>query len=325
MNILVQKFGGTSVATEESREAVYKKIEIAAEKGYAMVIVISAMGRVGDPYATDTLLNLLIKQNENVSKRELDMAFICGEIISGALVTSAMQKKGYDAVYLTGEQAGIITDGVFTDSRVINVKTDKIKALLEQGKMVIVAGGQGISEDMEYTSLGRGGSDTTACVLGVALGAQKVEIYTDVDGFMTADPRKVKDAKLLEAITHENCINMAYSGAKVMNARAVEEAAKNKEMPLYIKNTFSEHEGTVIGDFGKLDIPKAVGIAGGHDRISIIGTRLTEINLEEKALGIMRANEFKAGTLAFDDNVLTIATEPSVVIKAMNILHEELI
>lgn len=247
MKILVQKFGGTSVASEESREHVYNKIINAAEQGYSVVVVVSAMGRSGDPYATDTLLNLIKKDYPFASKRELDVIFSCGENISGSIIAANLQKRGYKSCYLSGAQAGIITDNNHLDARIIRVENEKIRELLSEKNIVVVGGSQGISESGDVTTLGRGGSDTTGCALGVALDAEEIDIFTDVEGIMTADPRKVKNAVLLNEISYEDCCNMANKGAKVIHPRAVEVAMTKDNIKLYVKSTFSSHPGTLIG------------------------------------------------------------------------------
>lgn len=268
MKILVQKFGGTSVASEESREHVYKKIEKAVNEGYALVVVVSAMGRNGDPYATDTLLNLIRKDFPSASKRELDMIFSCGENISGSIIASNLQKRGYNSIYLTGEQARIITDENHSDAKIIKVENERIMSLLSQGNIVVVGGGQGVSENGEITTLGRGGSDTTGCALGVALDADEIHIYTDVEGIMTADPRKVKDAGLLDEISYEDCCNMASMGAKVIHPRAVEVASRKPHIKLYIKSTFSNKKGTLVCDREIYDDElKLTGVAGKDDLV----------------------------------------------------------
>lgn len=246
MDILVQKFGGTSVASEESREHVYKKIIEAVNNGYSLVVVVSAMGRNGDPYATDTLLNLIRNDFPFASKRELDVIFSCGENISGAIIAANLQKRGYKSCYLSGEQAGIITNDNHLDARIKRIDNKKIMSLLSEGNIVVVGGSQGISEYGDVTTLGRGGSDTTGCALGVDLDAIEIDIYTDVEGVMTADPRKVKDAVLLDEISYEDCCNMANKGAKVIHPRAVEIAMSKPQIKLFVKSTFSNHPGTLI-------------------------------------------------------------------------------
>lgn len=245
--VAVLKFGGTSVATAEARELVYRRIIDAYQEGYAVVAVISAMGRRGAPYATDTLLDLVRLDCSRARRREQDLLFSCGEIIAGTLVTAQLQQRGYRASYLTGQQAGIITSSDHGDAHIITVRPDKVLALLEVGEIVVVAGGQGATADGEITSLGRGGSDTTACSLGVALDAAKIVIYTDVDGIMTADPRLIPEARLLPWISHEHCLTMAAHGAKVIHPRAVAIAAQKPAIPLWVRSTFNQHPGTRIG------------------------------------------------------------------------------
>lgn len=246
MRIIVQKFGGTSVATKETREFVYSKIMKAKDKGYDLVVIVSAMGRHGDPYATDTLLDLVKKDNKNCNKREMDMIYSCGEIISSSIIASNLTNMGYKSISLTGQQAGIITDNNYFNSKVTNVDTNKIKNYLEQGFIPIVAGSQGVAENGDITTLGRGGSDISAVVLGMALNAEKTIIYTDVEGVMTADPCKVQNANLIEKISYDSIKSIAENGAKVIHPRAIEAAQKYKNTSLYIRSTFSENIGTLI-------------------------------------------------------------------------------
>lgn len=246
-NILVQKFGGTSVATAEIRKRVIQKIVNAKKAGYEVVVVVSAMGRKGAPYATDTLIQLAKESGNTVSAREMDLLMSCGEIISGVVLATTLQNMGYEAVFLTGAQAGIITNNEFGNACISRVEPDKVKEYLEKKQIVIVAGFQGISEDGEITTLGRGGSDTTATALGVALNAEAVEIYTDVDGVKTADPKIVGDAKTLENVTYNEVCQLAYEGAKVVHPRAVEIAMKYN-IPLRVKSTFTDDPGTLVSN-----------------------------------------------------------------------------
>ena len=226
MEIIVQKFGGTSVATPEVRALVIKKIQIACEKGFSPVVVVSAMGRKGECYATDTFIELARTANKNIASRELDQILYCGEMISAVIMTGTLQAAGFDAVMLTGGQAGIITDNNFNNARILKVDPTRLLTLLKLGKIPVVCGFQGISADDEFTTLGRGGSDTTASALGVALNAEMIEIYTDVDGIMTADPRIVNNARILDCISYGEVCQLAHQGAKVIHPRAVEIASK---------------------------------------------------------------------------------------------------
>ncbi|SES88317.1 aspartate kinase [Natronincola peptidivorans] len=245
MKIMVQKFGGTSVASKERRQMVVEKIANAKREGYQVVVVVSAMGRKGDPYATDTLKELALDNTFDCSLRHLDLLMACGEIISSAVLASSLEADGYRVEALTGFQAGILTDDTFGNADILSVGTNKIFSHLEEDKIVIVAGFQGSTQDGEITTLGRGGSDTTAAALGVALNADCVEIYTDVDGIMTADPNIVPKAQIINEINYDEVFQMAEKGAKVIHPRAVE-IAHYGNIPLKIKNTMSSHPGTCI-------------------------------------------------------------------------------
>jgi aspartate kinase len=243
--ILVQKFGGTSLATEESRSMAVKKVKGAIEKGYRTVVVVSAMGRRGEPYATDTLLGLINQVNRDLAPREADVLLACGEIISGSLMAGLLQGEGFQAIFLTGGQAGIVTDSNFNNARILRVVTDNIRSHLDHGRIVVVAGFQGVNEQGDVTTLGRGGSDTTAAALGAALGAEAIEIYTDVDGVKTADPRIVAEARTLSSMAYNEVCQLAHEGARVIHPRAVEIAMQGN-IPLRILNTFGDGPGTLV-------------------------------------------------------------------------------
>jgi len=245
MGIVVQKFGGTSVSTSKRRRQVVEKIISAKKDAKSVVVVVSAIGRKGEPYSTDTLIELVEDLKENISNRELDLLLSCGEIISGVLLTGLLQHKGYKAICLTGAQAGIVTDKKHGCARIIKVKPDVILNYLNQDYIVVVAGYQGITEDGEITTLGRGGSDTTAAALGVALNAEVIEIYTDVNGLKTADPHIAKEAKTLDKVTYNEVCQLAYEGARVIHPRAVEIAMQGN-IPIRIKCTFTNEPGTLV-------------------------------------------------------------------------------
>lgn len=248
---MVQKFGGTSVATPDKRQMVIQKIIQAKKLGYNLVVVVSAMGRKGDPYATDTLIDMVSGIGPEVDLRDLDLLMSCGEIISGVLLASALRNQGYPTCFLSGRHAGIITDSDYGSASILRVEPRKLIGKLDEGQIVVVAGFQGITEDGEITTLGRGGSDTTAAALGVALDAEVVEIYTDVDGIKTADPKLVGDAKTLDFATYSEICQLAYEGAKVVHPRAVE-IAMQKNIPLKIKCTFNDHPGTLICSYNNI-------------------------------------------------------------------------
>lgn len=251
MKFIVQKFGGTSLIDEEMRLKVAAKVAAAGREGFCPVVVVSAIGRQGAPYATDTLLSFARSGDKELSPRESDLLMSCGEIISGVVLTATLQKSGHPAIFLTGAQAGIITDHNFNEARIIQVDPQGVIRHAREGKIVIVAGFQGITSDGEVTTLGRGGSDTTAAALGVALEAARIEIYTDVAGIMTADPRIVADAQPLEAVTYNEICQLAQEGAKVIHPRAVE-IAMQKNIPLWIKCTSTDAPGTLVTSYGEI-------------------------------------------------------------------------
>lgn len=245
MNIIIQKFGGTSLSTQHRREMVADRIIDSIKKGYRPVVVVSAIGRKGDPYATDTLLSLINNSKSNLEQREIDVLLCCGEIISAVVLGETMQKKGCKIKVLTGGQAGIITNNNFRNADIIRVETNRVKKLLDEEIIPIVTGFQGITLEGDFTTLGRGGSDVTGAVLGEALNAEFIEIYTDVDGIMTADPRIVPDAKVIYKISYNEVFQFAEQGAKVIHPRAVEYAMR-ANVPLYIKNSMTNSPGTVV-------------------------------------------------------------------------------
>lgn len=289
LKIIVQKFGGTSLAMEEQRQCVVHKIVSAKEQGYSVVVVVSAMGRKGDPYATDTLLSLITQNDGKIQAREQDLLLSCGEIISAVILVSLLNKIGIEAIALSGPQAGIVTTDKYGDSRIISVNPDKIKQALNSNKVVVVAGFQGQSEEGEITTLGRGGSDTTAAALGVALEAEAVEIYTDVDGIKTADPKIVEDAKTLAVLTYNEICHLAKEGAKVIHPRAVE-IAMQYNLPLKIKSTFSHELGTVICRKNSITELNNYGLITGIAQISNI-------------------TQFKISTDKLSDNIKEIQVE----------------
>lgn len=245
MRILVQKFGGTSLSTALAREHVIEHIEAALSNNYKLVVVVSAMGRKGDPYATDTLLDVMKNSGDCLPARELDLLLSCGEIISAAILCCMLQARNIPSTVLTGGQAGIVTNESYGNAQIESVRPARITELLEAGKVVIVTGFQGKTSLGEMTTLGRGGSDTSATALGAALKAEFVDIYTDVNGILTADPRVVEDAKPLSHVSYVEICNMAYNGAKVIHPRAVE-VAMQANIPIRVRSTFSRDEGTLV-------------------------------------------------------------------------------
>ncbi len=245
MRIVVQKFGGTSVATREGRQRVADRVAAACQEGLQPVVVVSAMGRTGDPYATDTLIGLARDACSETPAREMDLLLSCGETISAVVLANVLRSRGMAAVALTGAQAGIITDDTFGAAHILQVEPPRLLQLLQEGRIAVVAGFQGRTRTGETTTLGRGGSDTSAAALGGALRAEVVEIYTDVDGIKTADPVLVPDARTLPVTTYDEVAQMAIMGAKVVHPRAVELAMQGN-VPLRVRSTFADAPGTLV-------------------------------------------------------------------------------
>ena len=247
MRILVQKFGGTSLSTKEARGHVISHIRRELDNGFRLVVVVSAMGRKGDPYATDTLLDLVAEGNGSLQAREQDLLMACGEIISAAKLSSLLAEQKITSVVLTGAQAGFRTDSQYGNARILDIVPTRVLEELQQKDVVIVTGFQGQNQGGDFTTLGRGGSDTSATALGAALHAEMVDIYTDVDGILTADPRIVEDAQPLDYVSYTEICNMAHQGAKVIHPRAVE-IAMQSGIPVRVRSTFSESEGTLVAN-----------------------------------------------------------------------------
>jgi len=240
LQTVVMKFGGSSVADPEKLKSVARRLVEAREAGARVVAVLSAMGRT-----TDELLDLAGQISETPDPRELDMLVSVGERISCALCAMAIHDLGHEAISLTGSQAGIVTDTVHGKAKIVDVRARRINEALDRNEIVLVAGFQGVSSEHEVTTLGRGGSDTTAVALAAALGARVCEIYTDVEGVYTADPRLVSNARKLDALSHEEMLEMASSGARVLATRSIE-VARSHNVQLHVRSTFSDSSGTWI-------------------------------------------------------------------------------
>ncbi len=269
MKILVQKFGGTSVSTIDRRKLVVQKVMEAKQKGYSPVVVVSAMGRKGEPYATDSLRFLVTDTFKSENHLATDLLMSCGEIISSVVMCDEFHKVGIKASPLTGGQAGIITNDIYNDASMIKVDTKNILDLLKNDTVPVITGFQGYNEDGFFTTLGRGGSDITASLLGVALKSEEIEIYTDVDGIMTADPRIVMDSNLIHCISYNEVFQLADQGANVIHPRAIEIAMQGN-IPIKIKNTLSKCKGTLINNLGeKTEGTIVTGITHMTNRIQV--------------------------------------------------------
>jgi aspartate kinase len=238
--LIVQKFGGSSVSDIRRIQNVAKRVVSYRRKGYELVIVVSALGDT-----TDELIKLAYKINSEPSEREMDMLLSTGEQISVALLAMAIHKLGFQAISFTGLQVGIITDTSHTRARIIKINADKIKEALKEGKIVIVAGFQGVTLNQDITTLGRGGSDLTAVALAKELNADECEIYTDVQGIYTTDPHIEPQAKKIKEITYDEMLEMASLGAQVMQVRSIE-VAKKFNVPIHVRSSFSTNAGTMI-------------------------------------------------------------------------------
>ena len=265
-DIIVQKFGGTSVADTEKIKNVARAVIREKNLGHDIVVVVSAMG-----HTTDMLLKMARDITPNPSLRETDMLLSTGEGVSIALLAMALQAQGCDAVSMNAMQVGIMTEKVHTKARILDIKTDKINQYLEEGKVVVIAGFQGITEDFEITTLGRGGSDTSAVALAGALNAKRCDIYTDVEGVYTTDPRIVPCASKLKQISYEEMMELAFGGANVLHPRAVETAMVHKT-PVRVRSTFKLDDcGTLILGVDEMEIQKPVtGVASDLKQVRIV-------------------------------------------------------
>lgn len=259
MAILVQKYGGTSVKDPERIRAVAARIAASRRAGSDLVVVVSAMG-----HATDELSRLAHEVSPQPSRREMDMLLTTGERVSMALVAMALNDLAIEAISFTGSQSGILTDDAHANARIVAIKPERIFAELQRGRVVIVAGFQGVSPaTKEITTLGRGGSDTTAVALAAVLRPAGCEIYTDVDGVFTADPRVVKDARIIESMSYRSCSALAHLGGRVLHARCVDLAARER-VPLTVRSSFNDTPGTRIVE-AEMETPRVDVIAHQSD------------------------------------------------------------
>jgi aspartate kinase len=334
MSLIVKKFGGTSVGSAERIKHVADLLIKAKEEGHQCVVVVSAMGDT-----TDDLIDLAKQITSNASAREMDMLLTTGEQVSVALLSMALQAKGCDAVSFTGWQAGVQTESVHSRARITHIQPDRIRQALDQGKIVVVAGFQGITDEGEIATLGRGGSDTSAVSLAAAIGADLCEIYTDVTGVYTADPRVVKSASKLNGISYDEMLELATLGAVVLHPRAVE-CAKQHQVKLTVRSTFVDEKGTLVEEVSEMEkglvvrgvahdmnvakvkvmkLPNQIGmmsqlfttLAGAHINVDIIvqsehGTETVDVSFSigsddaVKTCGLLEANK---STLGFEQVV----------------------
>ncbi len=264
--IIVQKFGGTSVADTDKIKNVANVVIREKENGNDVVVVVSAMG-----HTTDHLVKMAKEISPNPSSREMDMLLSTGECVSIALLTMAIQAAGYEAVSFNAMQVGILTENIHSKARIVDIKTEKLRKNLNEGKIIVVAGFQGVTPDGEITTLGRGGSDTSAVAIAAALNAERCDIYTDVEGVYTTDPRVVPNASRLEKVSYEEMLELAHAGANVLHPRSVE-TAKQFAVPMRVRSSFKlDNLGTLIVGVEKMELYRPVaGVAADLTQARIV-------------------------------------------------------
>ena len=310
--VIVQKFGGTSVADTDKIKNVAQTVIREKNNGNDVVVVVSAMG-----HTTDHLVKMAKDLNPNPSAREMDMLLSTGECVSIALLTMAIQAQGYNAVSFNATQIGILTENVHSKARIVDIKTDKLKKNLEAGNIIVVAGFQGVTEDGEITTLGRGGSDTSAVALAAALNAERCDIYTDVEGVYTTDPRVVPNASRLDIISYEEMLELAHAGANVLHPRSVE-TAKQYAVPLRVRSSFKlDNMGTLIVGVEKMEINKPVaGVASDSSQAATLFGCLADENVSVD----MIIQSYARKTSNTNDIAFTINKEDLP--KAMEVLED---
>lgn len=328
MKIIIQKFGGTSLKDDDGRKQAIEHIRTAVLKGYKVVVVVSAMGRKGDPYATDTLLDLIFAKRPAIrstfSKREVDLLMSCGEIISSVVMSSLLHEQQLKAKVLPGILAGIITDDEYGNARILDVKVERIISEFREFDIIVVPGFQGVTIDNEITTLGRGGSDTSAAALGAALHAEYIDIFTDVEGIMTADPSIVSDAKSIKTLTYYEVCNLAYQGAKVIHPRAVE-IAKQAKVPIRIRSTFSQKEGTIVIDQPERkfrdQIVTSITYVNNLAQIKISNKKYSR-HLQFEIFKAMAENEISVDFINISPNAISFTVSDEVIDKAIEVIKQ---
>jgi len=330
MGIIVQKFGGSSLTTKEYRLKAIHHIKKELSKGNQVVVVVSAIGRKGDPYATDTLIQQIAENGNSLGKREMDLLLNCGEIISATTLSSMLSEIGIKNTVLTGGQAGILTNSDFSNAQIKKIDPYRIHEELDNGRVVVVTGFQGVNEKGDITTLGRGGSDTTATALGVALEADIVDIFTDVSGIMSADPRIVEDAEQLIAVTYDEICNLAHQGAKVVHPRAVEIAMEQK-VPIRVRSTFTDDEGTLVTTNEEINKIKPhmhsihqiiTGIAHVPQIAQIkVFSKEGQYDLQLKVFKVMAENQISVDFINVNPIGVAFTVHENVVDKAIEVLE----
>ncbi len=314
--IMVLKFGGSSVANNEKLQLVAKRITKIYDKGDKVVVVLSAQGKT-----TDKLIKEAKELSSNIPNRELDALLSCGEQMSTAKLSILLNYMGYPAISLTGWQAGIFTTNNNQNANIIRIDTSRILKELNEGKIVIVTGFQGIDENLDITTLGRGGSDTTAVAIAAALHAKNCYIFSDVDGVYTADPNKVENTKKLENLSYEEMMQLSSEGAKVLHNRCVEIGEKFK-IPIITKSTFNDKPGTVISDKIEENTIKSI-IKKEVSRVSVIGNGIIRnFDLIEKIIDFIKKKELELLNFEISETKISIVFKNIIDDEKINELHE---
>ncbi|WP_338452100.1 aspartate kinase [Niallia oryzisoli] len=324
MKIIVQKFGGTSVRDDKGRQHAKKHIQSALKEGYKVAVVVSAMGRKGDPYATDTLLSLVNGSKSLISNRETDLLLSCGEIISSVVFTNMLLQEGIKATALTGAQAGFRTNDDHMNAKITDMRCERVMWAFKTHDVVVVAGFQGQAKNGDVTTIGRGGSDTSAAALGVALDAEFIDIFTDVEGIMTADPRIAENARPLQVITYTEVCNMAYQGAKVIHPRAVEIAMQTK-VPIRIRSTYSDNPGTLVTSMSRENMIKdrmVTGIAhvSGVTQLKVFAKK-DQYDLQAEVFKAMANEKISVDFINISPNQVVYTVTEEMTDKAISVLH----
>ncbi|EFS00119.1 aspartate kinase [Listeria seeligeri] len=321
MKIIVQKFGGTSVQNEKIRLMAFNHIKHALNDGYKVVVVVSAIGRYGDPYATDTLLELIGAKETKLTAREQDTLLSVGETISASVFTNMLKEANIKAESFSGGQAGIITSNDHLNAKITEVDTTRLHQVLESLDVAVVAGFQGMAENGDITTLGRGGSDTSAAALGVSLQADYIDIFTDVDGMMTADPRIVEHARSLPKVSYNEVSNMAYQGAKVIHPRAVE-IAMTAKIPMRIRSTYLESTGTLVtslaDEAGHFDVKERMVTGVAHvTNLTQISVTTETVKAQQQAFKILADAGISLDFINISTNsvIFTVPEEKRQVVK----------
>ncbi|MBC1476721.1 aspartate kinase [Listeria welshimeri] len=323
MKIIVQKFGGTSVQNEKIRLMAFNHIKHALKDGYKVVVVVSAIGRYGDPYATDTLLELIGAKNTKLSPREQDTLLSVGETISASVFTNMLKEADIKAEAFSGGQAGIITSNHHLNAKITEVDTSRLKTALKTLDVAVVAGFQGKAKNGDITTLGRGGSDTSAAALGVSLQADYIDIFTDVDGMMTADPRIVEHARSLPRVSYNEVSNMAYQGAKVIHPRAVE-IAMTAKIPMRIRSTYLESTGTLVtsvaDELGHFDVKERMVTGVAHvTNLTQVSVKTDTVKAQQQAFKILADAGISLDfiNILTDSVIFTVPEEKRLVVKLL--------